>query len=125
MVLVDTSVWIDHLRRGCRGLEALLLDDHVVGHPFVTGELACGRLANRDEVLGLLLELPQAPTISQEEFLFFVEREALAGTGVGLVDVHLLASARLAGIRLWSFDRRLQRSAARMGIAHAASTGRI
>jgi predicted nucleic acid-binding protein len=116
-VLVDTSVWVDHLRRGSGELARLLEDGSVLGHPFVVGELACGSLARRDEILGLLQQLPQPPLVGHEEALRFVERRRLAGSGVGWVDVHLLASAVLGDCRLWTLDRALGRAAARVGIA--------
>lgn len=109
MILVDTSVWIDHLRSGDEALVALLNESRVLMHPFVLGELACGNLRNRDEVLGLLKDLPRATVASDEEVLFFIERHALMGRGIGYVDAHLLAAVALAGVaRLWTRDRRLR-----------------
>ena len=92
MILVDTSVWIDHLRKGDRGLAALLTASGVLMHPFVIGELACGNLRKRDEVLALLKDLPRVAVASDDEVLFFIERNALMGRGLGYVDVHLLAA---------------------------------
>jgi predicted nucleic acid-binding protein len=109
MVLVDTSVWVNHLRRGDTQLEKLLLDGEVVCHPFVIGELACGNIKNRSEILALLQALPKAPTIDLAEYLYFIEQTHLSGTGIGFVDVHLLASAQLSGISLWTNDKRLKR----------------
>ena len=117
MILVDTSVWVDHLRRGNRQLHALLLDDRAVTHPFVIGELACGRLHPRAEILGLLATLPSAPLATPEDVLTLIERHGLAGSGLGWVDVHLLASALLAGAPLMTLDRTLARNAARLGVA--------
>jgi len=117
LVLVDTSVWVDHLRRGNRRLEALLLEARVACHPFVIGELACGTMENRAEILSLLGSLPSTPVISQEEFLEFVETNALAARGIGFVDVHLLASARLSGLPLWTADKRLAGTARDLGLA--------
>ena len=111
MVLVDTSVWVEHLRKGVPNLEALLADGEVVCHPFVIGELACGNLRNRQEILTLLQELPTMPEVAHEELLNFVERHRLMGRGLGLVDVHLLASTQLAGIMLWTLDRSLRQAA--------------
>ena len=108
MILVDTSVWIDHLRVGEEGLVALLNSSRVMVHPFVVGELACGNLRNRAEVLTLLKELPQAPIATDEEVLFFIERHALMGRGIGYVDAHLLAAVSLADAALlWTRDKRL------------------
>ncbi len=112
MILVDTSVWIDHLRDGEENLSALLRSGQVLAHPFVIGELACGNLHQRTEVLGLLQKLPQAPLASQEEVLFFIQSNALMGRGIGFVDAHLLASATLANAsRVWSRDKSLERVA--------------
>ena len=117
MILVDTSIWVDHLRVADRQLAGLLLKDAVVCHPFVVGELACGALGRRREILGLLQDLPQAPVVDQEEGLAFVDVHALMGSGLGWVDVQLLASAALAGRRLWTRDRRLAHAARRLGVA--------
>ena len=108
MVLVDTSIWITHLRQGSRQLEKLLMDAEVMCHPFIIGELACGNLKNRNEILSLLQSLPTTPTIEFDEFLFFIERNQLMGKGIGFVDVHLLASAQLTGVPLWTADKRLK-----------------
>ena len=111
MVLVDTSIWVTHLRQGSRQLEKLLMDAEVVSHPFIIGELACGNLNNRDEILSLLQSLPMTPTIEFDEFLFFIDQNHLMGKGVGFVDIHLLASAQLSGIPLWTTDKRLKSAA--------------
>jgi predicted nucleic acid-binding protein len=112
MILVDTSIWIDHFRSGKTGLRELLDDAGVLAHPFVIGELACGNLRARAEVLGLLQQLPQAPQASQQEVLVFIEQNTLMGRGIGFVDAHLLAATALAeDARLWTRDRRLQRVA--------------
>lgn len=118
MILVDTSVWIDHLRKGVPELEAVLEKQQVLVHPFILGELACGNVVNRREVLDLLAALPAATVASQEEVLILIERRALMGRGIGLVDAHLLASAVLTeGGRLWSRDRRLSSLAAELKVA--------
>jgi predicted nucleic acid-binding protein len=106
-VLVDTSVWIDHLRRANVRLGALLHGGQVVVHPFVVGELALGNVRRRAAVLGLLANMPRAPVATDAEVLTFIERRDLIGKGIGLVDAHLLASAVLAGVALWTFDKRL------------------
>lgn len=109
MILVDTSVWIDHLRAGDTALRERLNRSQVLMHPFVIGELACGNLRNRDEVLHLLKALPQAIVASDEEVLFFIERNALMGRGIGYVDAHLLAAGALGGSTpLWTRDKRLR-----------------
>ncbi len=107
MILVDTSVWIDHLRRGNTRLTEALEAGEVLGHPFVIGELACGTLKHRERILALLDELPQASLASHEEVLKVVETHRLAGRGLGLIDVHLLASALLEGAELFTLDKRL------------------
>jgi hypothetical protein len=111
MVLVDTSVWVAHLRHGSPELVALLDDARVLCHPFVVGELACGNLANRQEILDLVRALPAGAVATDAEILDFIESNGLSGTGLGLIDVHLLASARLARCGLWSYDRRLSTAA--------------
>ncbi len=117
MILVDTSVWIDHLHAADRALAAHLLDGRVACHPFVIGELAVGSLRSRAEILELFGALPAAPIVSHGEVLMFIEAQALSGLGLGWIDVHLLASARLAGDTLWTKDRRLARAASRLGVA--------
>ena len=114
IVLVDTSVWVDHLRRGNDLLAALLERGAVLCHPAVIGELACGGLRNRKTVLGLLLDLPRAPEATFDEALALLERHTLHGAGLGWIDVHLLASALLSS-PLWTLDRKLDRAAKRLG----------
>jgi predicted nucleic acid-binding protein len=97
MILVDTSVWIDHLRQGDAGLAAALQAGAVGMHPFVVGELACGNLRARVEVLGLLQSLPPVPRATEREVLYFIDTHGLMGRGIGYIDAHLLASSRLAG----------------------------
>ena len=118
VILVDTSVWIDHLRSGEPVLATALEGGRVLVHPFVLGELACGNLKNRGEVLRLLGALPAAPTATDPEVLGLIERRALMGRGIGYIDVHLLASAALADVaRLWTRDRRLAAVAAELELA--------
>lgn len=108
MILVDASVWIEHFRVGNEELSRLLDDHQVLVHPFVVGELACGNLEDRKEILSRLRCLPSVPAATHSEALFFMERNRLAGLGVGYVDVHLLAAVALAPpARLWTRDRRL------------------
>ena len=117
MVIVDTSIWVTHLRQGSRQLEKLLMDAEVMCHPFIIGELACGNLKNRDEIISLLQSLPMSPTIEFDEFLFFIDKNRLMGKGIGFVDVHLLGSAQLTGIPLWTADKRLKSSADQLKLA--------
>jgi predicted nucleic acid-binding protein len=118
MILVDTSVWIDHLRAG-EPLLVDLLDTHrVLIHPFILGELACGNLTNRTKVLLLLRKLPNVRFATDEEVLFFIERRGLMGKGIGYIDAHLLAAIALTGtVLLWTRDKRLEAVAQSMGLA--------
>ena len=118
MILVDTSIWVEHLRHGNRDLAALLRDMQVLVHPFVTGELACGNLKNRKEILQLLKELPQAALAEQEEVMQLVETRRLMGRGIGWTDAHLLASSLLSGAPLWTGDRKLRTLAAALGVLY-------
>jgi predicted nucleic acid-binding protein len=121
MILVDTSVWVDHLRAGDSRLAALLQAGQVVTHPLVVGEVALGSLRQRRLVLNALANLPQVPVARAEEILLFIDRHALHGTGLAYVDVHLLASARLAaGTTLLTRDKRLDAAARRLGLATRA-----
>ena len=117
MILVDTSVWVEHLRCGLPRLAALLQEGTVLIHPWVIGDLACGTLSNRRQVLELLQGLPAATVASAAEVLLLIERDQLMGRGIGYVDVHLLASARLSHCRLWTQDRRLAAVAQEQGLA--------
>ena len=119
MILVDTSVWVEHLGSGNTTLADELRAGQVLTHPFVIGELACGNLKNRREVLDLLGRLPSVPTATHSEALAFLERRALMGRGIGFIDVHLLASTALAdSARLWTRDRRLVAIAADLNLAY-------
>ena len=104
MILVDTSVWIDHFRSGSARLAALLTEGEVLTHPFVIGELACGNLRRRREVVAALGSLPASPVAAHREVLRLLEEKKLTGRGVGWIDVHLVASALLAGCALWTLD---------------------
>jgi predicted nucleic acid-binding protein len=117
MLLVDTSVWSDHLRHHDAALARLLEAGEVLVHPFVIGEIACGLFPRRAQMLALLNHLPGAPLLAQPEVLGFIERHALAGRGIGFVDIHLLASALVAGARVWTRDKRLADVATGIGIA--------
>ena len=117
MILVDTSVWVEHLRHGLPRLATLLQEGEVLIHPWVIGELACGNLRNRSQVLELLQGLPAATVASDAEVLLLIERERLMGRGIGYIDVNLLASARLSHCRLWTQDHRLAAVAEGQGLA--------
>ena len=119
MILVDSSVWIDHFRTIDPRLVASLEAGLVVCHPFVIGELACGRLGRRTQVLAELALLRAAPVASHAEALGFLERHGLQGRGVGWVDAHLLASAALASGTLWTHDKRLAAIAVELDLASA------
>jgi predicted nucleic acid-binding protein len=116
MTLVDTSVWVNHLRTGSARLISLLQEDLVLIHPFVIGELACGMLKNRSEILGLLQTLPLAQVSEHHEVLHLLESHKLFGEGLGWVDMNLLASAQLTGCGLWTADTRLQNAATALDI---------
>ena len=116
MILVDTSIWIDHLRAGDHALASCLDEGQVLMHPFILGELACGNLRNRQQLLALWKRLPPALLATHTEVLYFIEQKQLAGRGIGYVDAHLLASVMLSGARgLWTRDRRLADVAASLG----------
>ena len=123
MILVDTSVWVDHLRKGDAGLKALLGAGQVLTHSFVIGELALGNLRQRDAILQSLQDLPPAIMAGDSEVLGFIERNALFELGIGYVDAQLLASARLSVAHLWTHDKRLHEVAVRLGLA-AHSSGK-
>lgn len=118
MVLVDTSVWVEHFRHGTIGLDSLLNDGDVACHPFVIGELACGNLKNRAEILSLLQELPMATQADNEEVMEFIERHKLMGKGLGYIDMHLLVSAMLTSVPLWTLDKRLHEISRKLGLTH-------
>ena len=117
-VLVDTSVWVDHLRKGNQALSALLEEGRILCHPLVIGELACGNLRNRDEILELLAALPQASSVTFEETFVFLETEKLHGRGLGWIDVQHLTAARLSGCPIWTLDRRLAKAARELSAAY-------
>jgi predicted nucleic acid-binding protein len=116
VIIVDTSVWVNHLRATAPELVRALTDGEVLGHPHVTGELACGNLRNRVAVLELLRDLPQAVTATEDEALRCIDANRLQGRGLGWTDVHLLASALLTPARLWTLDAALAREARRCGV---------
>lgn len=121
MILADTSVWIDHLRGRDSDLATALERDLVVMHPFIIGELACGTLRNRRELLGLWAGLASVPSATDAEALTFIDRHKLMGVGLGYIDIHLLASTALAGgATLWTKDRRLAGIAARLKLGYGS-----
>jgi predicted nucleic acid-binding protein len=118
MILVDSSIWIDHLRSSNEALEVLLGNREALGHPFVVGEVALGLLRNRSAVLTAIQDLPQAKVAGADEALAFIDRYKLAGRGIGYIDAHLLAATRLTpDASIWSRDRRLMAVARDLGIA--------
>ena len=119
MILVDSSIWVDHFRRRNASLIELLDTDQVLCHPFVIGELACGTLRARTSTLELLRTLPEAPMMEHDEVLVLVERHRLAGAGIGWVDAHLVGSALLTRAALWTSDRSLAAAVRRLGIARS------
>ena len=116
MILVDTSIWIDHLNKGNALLKTLLGNGDVLMHPYVMGEIACGNLNNRKEILSLLHALPQINKADDDEVLFYSEKHKLLGLGIGLIDIHLLASCKLAKAKLLTKDRRLKDAAAGLNL---------
>jgi predicted nucleic acid-binding protein len=118
MILVDTSVWVDHLRASDDALVGMLNAGMVLTHPFVIGELALGNLGQRETVLSALSDLPRATVATDAEVLHFIDRHTLFGHGIGYIDVHLLAAVRLtAGAELWTCDKRLHGIAVQLGLA--------
>lgn len=118
MVLADTSIWVSHLRKGNSRLKTLLENAEVVCHPFIIRELACGNIANRTEILSSLHALPAAVVAKHEEVHRFIESHHLMGRGLGLIDMHLLASALLTRAPLWTADKRLRAASAELSIAY-------
>jgi len=118
MILVDTSIWIEHFRQSKAELSDLLNKVQVATHPFIIGELACGNLKNRKEILSLFSELPQAEVAEHDEVLSLVDNKSLMGNGIGWVDAHLLASALLSGTPLWTRDKKLRSLSAALNILY-------
>lgn len=117
MVLVDTSVWVSHLREGNVNLAKLLNDGYVVCHPFIIGEIACGNLKNRSEILSLLQTLHMVIQAEHEEVLQFIESNRLMGKGLGYIDIHLIASAILTGISIWTLDKKPNKVSESLGVS--------
>jgi predicted nucleic acid-binding protein len=122
MILVDTSIWIEHLRQSSERLVQLLGAGQVLAHPYIIGELALGNLQNRNAVLGALQNIPEAPVATNNEVLHFIDSNALYGVGIGYIDAHLLAAARLSpGTLLWTRDKRLLDASRRLCLAYDVS----
>jgi predicted nucleic acid-binding protein len=121
LVLVDTSVWVGHFRKGEVGLETLLHDGGVVCHPFIVGELACRNLRNRSAILLLLNDLPMATQAEHEEVLLLIEHYRLMGRRLGFIDMHLLSSALLMKVPLWTFDQKLSEVSSVLEFKYSAS----
>ena len=120
VILVDTSIWVDHLRRGDVGLTEALHANEVAIHDFVIGELACGHLKARGRILALLARLPRVAAATESETLYFLEHRRLFGRGLGYIDVHLLAAASLrSDTRLWTRDRKLKEVSVELAVAYA------
>jgi predicted nucleic acid-binding protein len=117
MILVDTSVWVDHLRSGDERLATLLEAGRVLAHPFVIGEIALGHLRKRETIISAMGKLPQATVAADSEVLTYIERNTLMGIGIGYVDAHLLASTCLSGGVLWTRDKQLLGAAERMNLS--------
>ena len=119
MILADSSVWINHLIDDDPHLVSLLDDDQILIHPMVIGELACGNMRDRDDVMRMLRRLPGIPTATHDEVMFFIERHRFMGRGIGFIDAHLLAAAVMsAPTQLWTKDRRLMALATQLGVAY-------
>lgn len=119
MILVDTSIWIDHLRKHDEWLATMLDAGDVLIHPFVLGEIACGQIRNRTEILESLSDLPTAPVASQSEVFLLIEKRQLTGRGIGFIDMHLIASALLDPVaQLWTRDKKLSMIASELGVGH-------
>lgn len=121
MILADTNVWIKHFRESDAELISQLNTGFVACHPFIIGELACGNLGNRAEILMLLQALPSSPVVEVTEILAFIENNSLIGRGLGYVDIHLLASVIISNVVLWTYDRRLNEAAIELGVSYSRS----
>jgi predicted nucleic acid-binding protein len=117
MILVDTSIWADHFARRNAHLDDLIRREIVLGHEFVTAEIALGNLADPPATIWMLESIPQARIAGHSELMILIQRGRLAGTGIGFVDVHLLAACQLSGARMWTRDKRLRVQAEALGIA--------
>ncbi|MDP2751213.1 MAG: type II toxin-antitoxin system VapC family toxin [Rhodocyclaceae bacterium] len=118
MILADTSIWIDHLRNANGPLTLLLHNDMICCHPWVVGELACGHLKQRENILDLLRALPTLMPATENEVLHFIELRRLMGRGIGYIDAHLLAACTLHTAKIWTDDKRLMAVSAEVGLAY-------
>ena len=119
MILIDTSVWIEHLSKGGRAIEDLLKTSKALIHPFVIGEIACGNLADRAEILSLLNDLPALPVAAEASALYFIEQNQLMGLGIGYIDAHLLTATALEPpTRLLTLDKRLKAAAEALNLSY-------
>ena len=117
MVLVDTSVWIDHFRNNNDQLVELLNDGEIFCHPFIIGELACGNLRNRKEIISSLEALPQSFQVEHDEVMLFIEKNKIMGKGLGYIDMTLLASSLVTNIPIWTLDKRLNSIAQKLDVS--------
>jgi predicted nucleic acid-binding protein len=118
MILVDTSVWIDHFHHSDEDLKELLLSNQVCIHPFILGELSCGNISNRKEVLSLLRTLRNIDLVLDEEVILLIEERKLYGKGLGFIDIHLLASAMIHQVPIWTRDKSLKQIAEELGVSN-------
>ena len=118
MILLDTSVWVDHFRLDDALVVQVLESGQGAAHAFVIGELVCGNLKSRTSVIGLLQALPQVPTANDDEVLYYIDKHELMGRGIGYVDAHLLAASAISGSLLWTRDKRLKGIATEQGVAY-------
>jgi len=125
MILVDTAVWIDHFRKNNPQLKVLLMQGLVATHPLVIGELACGNLKQRNDILSWLSHLPVADLADHHEILYFIEERHLMGLGIGIVDIHLLASAIISKFPIWTRDKRLKTAAQNLNAHYETSPKKI
>ena len=116
MILVDTSIWIDHLNNANAELIKLLNSSRVCTHPFIIGELSCGNISNRNEILSLLKALPRVEPALEEEVSALIEKRNLYGIGLGFVDINLIASALIHDVKIWTFDKSLMKIAKKLNI---------
>ena len=117
-ILVDTSVWINHLREGDKNLTQLLEQGLVACHPFIVGEIACGSIKNRNEIINLLNDLPSTEIIDHSDIMGFIENRKIMNKGIGYIDVHLLGSALVSDTPLWTFDKALRKIAIQFSIGY-------
>lgn len=124
LVLADTSIWITHFREGQKHLVDLLEQGLVACHPHIVGELACGSLKNRNEIIQLLEALPMANVLEHVEIMEFIESRKLMSIGIGYVDVHLLGSSLLSNTPLWTRDKSLIKAATSLNICYSITSNR-